>query len=217
MSDATSTEPAPTLLHRMGGVSGLVVGAVPSVAYTVVNAVAGLTAAIVVAVGISVGLIFLRRLRKESITPAVSGLLGVVLAVSIAYYTGSVKGFFLPGIWMSLAMAVVFAVSVVVRRPLVGVIWNVLTGADGRWHTDPVARRAFDVATLTFVVVFAARFVVQDWLYDAGSTGWLAFARIAMGYPLVAVALLVTYWAVRRARGRHSPARGLANAGGRSR
>lgn len=217
MSDPTSTEPAPTLLHRMGGVSGLAVGAVPSVAYTVVNAVAGLTAAIAVAVGVSVGLIFLRRLRKESITPAVSGLLGVVVAVSIACYTGSAKGFFLPGIWVSLAMAVVFAVSVLMRRPLVGVIWNVLTGADGRWHADPVARRAFDVATLAFVAVFAARFVVQDWLYGAGSTGWLAFARIAMGYPLVAVALLVTYWAVRRARGRHPQARGLDTAGGRSR
>lgn len=193
-------EAEPTLLHRMGGVSGLVVGAVPSVAYAIVNAFAGLTAAIVVAVGISVGLIVMRRLRKESITPAVSGLLGVVLAVSIAYYTGSAKGYFLPGIWVSLAMAVVCAVSVVVRRPLVGVIWNALTGADGEWRADRVARRAFDVATLAFVVVFAARFVVQDWLYDAGSTGWLAFARIAMGYPLVAVALLVTYWAVRRAR-----------------
>jgi hypothetical protein len=41
------------------------------------------------------------------------------------------------------------------------------------------------------VAVFAARFVVQDWLYGAGFTGWLAFARIAMGYPLVALAFLI--------------------------
>ncbi|MDZ4234728.1 MAG: DUF3159 domain-containing protein, partial [Dietzia sp.] len=108
-----------------------------------------------------------------------------------------------PGIWMSVAFAVVFAVSVMVRRPLVGVIWNALTsvGEHAPWHTDKRALHAFDIATLTFVAVFTARYVVQDWLYDAGSTGWLAFARIAMGYPMLALALLVTWWAVRRARG----------------
>jgi hypothetical protein len=144
-------------------------------------------------------------LRKEPIQPAVSGLLGVLIAALIAFYTGSAEGFFLPGIWASLVMAVVFAVSVVMRRPLVGVVWNLLTSSDVRqssWHADKVALRAFDVATLTFVALFAARFFVQEWLYDAGSTGWLAVARIAMGYPLLALALLVTYWASRRAKGR---------------
>jgi protein-S-isoprenylcysteine O-methyltransferase Ste14 len=93
---------------------------------------------------------------------------------------------------------------VVVRRPLVGVVWHALTSTGERvaWHADKGARHAFDVATLTFVAVFAARFVVQDWLYAAGSAGWLAFARIAMGYPLLGLALLVTFWAVRRARRR---------------
>ena len=144
-----------------------------------------------------------RKFRRESIQPAVSGLLGVVVASLIAFYTGSAEGYFLPGIWMSLVMAVVFMVSVVVRRPMVGVIWNALTSAGERtvWHSDERALRAFDVATLAFVAVFAARYVVQDWLYDAGSTGWLAFARIAMGYPMLSLALLVTWWAVRRARG----------------
>lgn len=198
----TAAERQPTLLERMGGVSGLVAGAVPTFAYVIANAIAGLDAAVLVAISASVGLIVVRRLRKESIQPAVSGLLGVVVASLIAFYTGSAEGYFLPGIWMSLVMAVVFMVSVVVRRPMVGVIWNALTSAGERavWHSDRRALRAFDVATLAFVAVFTARYVVQDWLYDAGSTGWLVFARVAMGYPMLALALLVTYWAVRRAR-----------------
>jgi hypothetical protein len=203
VTEVQNAERTPTLLERMGGVSGLIYASIPSVAYVIVNAIAGLDAAIVVAIGASSGLILLRVLRKEPIQPAVSGLLGVVVASLIALYTGSAKGYFLPGIWMSLAMAVVFAVSMVVRRPLVGVIWNALTSAGERtvWHTDKRALRAFDVATLAFVAVFTARYVVQDWLYDAGSAGWLAVARIAMGYPMLALALLVTWWAVRRARG----------------
>jgi hypothetical protein len=204
VDEAPAAERPPTLLDRMGGVSGLVYASVPTFAYVIANAIAGLDTAVVVAVGASVGLIVLRKFRKESIQPAVSGLLGVVVAALIAFYTGSAEGYFLPGIWASLVMAVVFTVSVLVRRPVVGVVWNLLASADARqsWHTDKVALRAFDVATLAFATVFVARFVVQYWLYGVGSAGWLAFARIAMGYPLLALALLVTYWAVRRARGR---------------
>lgn len=205
VNEPTGATPGPTLLDRMGGVSGLVVGAVPTFAYVIANAIAGLDAAVVVAIVVSVGLIILRKIGKKSIQPAVSGLLGVVVAALIAFHTGSAEGYFLPGIWMSLAAAIVFAISVTVRRPLVGVIWSLLTstnGAKSQWHADTVTLRAFDVATLAFVAVFAARYVVQDWLYDSGSAGWLAVARITMGYPLLALALLVTYWAARRARGR---------------
>lgn len=204
MTETQTTGQEPTLLERMGGVSGLIHASIPSVAYVIVNAIAGLVPAVVVAIGASAGLMLLRVLRREPIQPAVSGLLGVVVASLIALYTGSAEGYFLPGIWVSLILALVFSASVVVRRPLVGVIWHALTSAGERtvWHTDKRALRAFDVATLAFVAVFAARYVVQDWLYDAGSAGWLAFTRIAMGYPLLALALLVTYWAVRRARGR---------------
>ena len=35
---------------------------------------------------------------------------------------------------------------------------------------------------------------------DLASETWLGVARLAMGYPLVGVALLGTVWAVRRAR-----------------
>ncbi|MFI5507949.1 DUF3159 domain-containing protein [Mycobacterium sp. NPDC051804] len=194
----------PTLLERMGGVSGLVYASIPTLAYVIVNAIAGLNAAVVVAVGTSAGLIVLRLLRKEPLQPAVSGLLGVVVAAVIAFYTGSAEGYFLPGIWFSLIMAAVFTVSLVIRRPLVGVIWNLMrsAGPDPQWRRDKTVLHTFDVATLAFVAVFVARFVVQDSLYDAGSTGWLAFARIAMGYPLLALALLVVYWAVRRANRR---------------
>jgi len=191
-------QPNPTLLDHMGGLAGLVYSGLPSVAFVLVDAIAGLNAAVVVAVGAGAGITVLRLLRRESIQPAVSGLLGVAVAAFIAYQTGSAKDYFLLGIWVSAALAVVFLVSVLVRWPLVGVIWNLLNGAGHSWRGDRVSRQAYDIATWAFVAVFVARFVVQQWLYDADSTGWLGFARIAMGYPLLALALLVVVWAVRR-------------------
>lgn len=194
----------PTVLERMGGVSGLVLAGVPTFAYVIANAIAGLDVAVVVAVAVSAALIVFRLARRQPVQPAVSGLLGVVIAALIAYYTGSAENYFLPGIWISLAMAAAFAVSLLTRRPLVGVILNLLrsSGPDPAWRADKSVLRGFDIATLAFVALFAARFVVQQWLYDGGHTGWLAFARIGMGYPLLGVALLVVFWAVRRANRR---------------
>ena len=48
--------------------------------------------------------------------------------------------------------------------------------------------------------MFVARVVVQGLLYRYDAETWLGVARLAMGYPLVGIALLGTIWAVRRAR-----------------
>jgi hypothetical protein len=90
-------------------------------------------------------------------------------------------------------------VSVVVRRPMVGVLWSVLNGSDFDWRTDRRARFGFDVATAVWAVFLLARFVVQRYLYDLQQTEWLGVARLAMGLPLTALAALVTIWAIRRA------------------
>ena len=64
---------------------------------------------------------------------------------------------------------------------------------------DKIVRRYYDVATLAWLLVLGARFVVLRVLYNLDEVGWLGFARIAMGPPLVAAAFLVTIWAVRKA------------------
>ena len=199
---AATTPPGaakPTMLQQMGGIGGLVSSTVPVVVFVPVNAYVGLTAAIWSAVGVAVLVAVWRLVRREPLQPAVSGLLGVGVATFIAYRTGSAKGYFLFGIWASLVYAAVFTVSVAARWPLVGLIWHGINGDGQSWRADPALRHAYDIATLTWIGVFAARFAVQKWLYDGDSATLLGVARIAMGYPLTAVAILVTVWAVRRA------------------
>ena len=188
-----------TLLEQMGGVAGLAYSAVPIVVFVLVNAFTSLMPAIWSAIGVAVLIAVVRVVRREPLQPAISGLLGVVVCSFIAYRSGDAKGFFLLGIWTSLVYGAVFLVSVVVRWPLVGTAWSVLNGTGFDWRHHRRALRGYDLATLAWVLVFAAKFVVQQWLYAADQTGWLAVARIAMGYPLTGLALLVTVWAVRRA------------------
>ncbi|MGW0178032.1 DUF3159 domain-containing protein [Nocardia sp. NPDC003345] len=199
-AETVEQQPKPTMLDQMGGPSGVIYSGLPVVVFVIANAVGGLSAGVWSAVAFAAALAVFRLLRREPVQPAVSGLFGVAVAAGVAYWTGSAKDFFLLNIWQSLICAVLVLFTVVVRRPLVGLVWNALNSAGNAWRADRVSLRAYDIATLTLVAVFAARFVVQQWLYDGDHTGWLAFARIAMGYPLTGLAVLVMLWAVRRSK-----------------
>jgi hypothetical protein len=188
-----------TLLEQMGGVAGIAYSAVPIIVFVVVNALTGLMPAIWAAIGVAVAIAVVRMVRREPLQPALSGLLGVVVCSFLAYRSGDAKGFFLLGIWTSLVYGAAFLISVLVRWPLVGAAWSLLNRTGFEWRRQRRAMRGYDLATLAWVVVFAAKFVVQQWLYASDQTGWLAFARIVMGYPLTGLALLVTVWAIRRA------------------
>ena len=197
---AEPEEPAQTLLEQMGGLAGLVYSSVPVLVFVAVFLpTRGLAAAIWASVGSAVAILIWRLIRREPVQPAISGIFGVAVAAFIAYRTGSARGYFLFGIWTSLVYGAAFLVSVVVRWPLAGVVWSTLNGTGMAWRSDKLCRRDYDVATAVWVLVFGARFVVQEWLYQTNQVGWLGVARIAMGWPLTAVAALVTIWAVRKA------------------
>lgn len=197
--DATKAiDATQVLLSNLGGTSGIVYTAVPVVAFVTGNSIVALPFAIVLAVVVALVITVFRVRRGEPIVQAAGGLVGVITAGGIAAWTGSAGGYFLLGIWTSLVAAVVVVVSLIIRRPLTGVLWNALHSNEYNWRSDPSVLRAHDLATGAFAVLFAARYVVQDWLYDTDATGWLAFAKIAMGTPLFAIAVLVTVWAFRR-------------------
>ncbi|WP_082931881.1 DUF3159 domain-containing protein [Mycolicibacterium setense] len=207
-SPQSESEPAPppahgggrAVLDQMGGVSGLIYSSLPVVVFVPVSTAFGLMPAIAAALGVATLILIWRLIRRESVQPAVSGFFAVGVSALIAYLVGESKGYFLLGIWSSLLYAVAFGVSVVIRRPVVGYIWGWVNSHDRGWRDVRRAVLAFDVATLTWVAVFASRFLVQHYLYDSDETGWLGFARIAMGWPLTAVAALVTYLAIRAAQ-----------------
>ncbi|MCZ0726887.1 DUF3159 domain-containing protein [Mycolicibacterium iranicum] len=198
----TQSSPArgAAVLEQMGGISGLIYTSLPVVVFVPVSSAFGLMPAIGAALGVATLILVWRLVRKETVQPAISGFMGVGISALIACLVGASKGYFLLGIWTSLLWAVVFTLSVVIRRPVVGYIWGWVNAHDRRWREARGAVLAFDAATMVWVAVFASRFVVQHHLYDADQTGWLGVARIAMGWPLTAVAALVTYLAIRKAQ-----------------
>ena len=192
--------PGQALLGQLGGVSGLIYSALPVAVFVPVSTAFGLLPAIFSALGVAAVILVWRLIRRDSVQPAVAGFFGVGISALIAWLVGASKGYFLLGIWTSLIWATVFALSVLFRRPVVGYVWSWVNGHDRAWRASRRAVLAFDAATLTWVLVFGARFAVQQHLYESDQTGWLGVARIAMGWPLTAIAALVTYLAIRAAQ-----------------
>jgi len=185
------------LLEQIGGVAGVIYSSLPIVVFVPASNFFGLRVAVLSALGVAAAVLVWRLIRKQSSQPAISGFFGVAVCALIAYLMGDSKGYFLLGIWTSLVWAVVFAASIVIRRPVVGYIWSWASGQPQAWRELRSAVYAYDLATLTWALVFGSRFVVQRLLYNADQTGWLGVARIAMGWPLTAVAAVVTYLVVK--------------------
>ena len=159
-----------SVIDQLGGLSGLIYSSLPILIFVPVNSIWNLTAAIWAALGVAVAIAAWRLFRKDSLQPAISGFLGVGVSAFIAYRTGDAKGYFLFGIYTSLAYGAVFLISILVRWPLVGIIWGYLNGHGNLWRKHSSAVRLYDVATAAWALVFGARYLVQSQLYDTDHT-----------------------------------------------
>jgi uncharacterized protein DUF3159 len=194
-------EPGPTreqmVLDRMGGRMGFVYSTIPIVVFVTANMFLPLMATISIAVAVGVALTAFRIIRGERWTSAAGSLIGIAIAATIVALTGSARNYFVLGIWACFAGAVITIVSVLIRWPVSGIIWNFLHGGKYRWRADRSVMRAHILATLAAAAVLGSRFVIQQWLYLADSTSGLGVARIAMGTPLSALVAVVVVWAFR--------------------
>ena len=167
------------------------------VAFVTVNALTDLNTAAIVALAISGVIAVYRAIRRHPLTNAIGGVLGTGLAVFIALRTGSASGYFVPRALQNAGLALAFVISILVKRPLVGLIAAPLYHIPSGWHEDPRVRRPFAEASLVWVGLFALRATVYGVLIAAGKEGALAAAVVVLGWPAFLGTLWFTYRYVR--------------------
>jgi hypothetical protein len=172
----------------------------PGVAFVIAYSASGSDTRLSAVVAVCVAGVFAlaRLVRRESPQHAISGIVGVGFAAFIATRSGKAENFYLPGLLANTAYASAFLISLAVRRPLVGLIVGQLEGSS--WREDPERLRAFTLATWLWAGLFLLRLVVQLPLYLAGAVVALGIARTAMGLPLFALGLWLSWLIVRRDR-----------------
>jgi hypothetical protein len=135
------------------------------------------------------------------VLPAVGGLLLTAVSAGFALWTGNasdnfVLGFVINGIGLALML-----LSLVARRPLLGIVAGFLTG-DEHWRDDRAKFRVAVIGTLLWVGLFGIRLAVELPLYFADAAQALAATKLILGLPLYAVTLWLTWLLMRTAYAR---------------
>ena len=128
----------------------------------------------------------LRWRRGDRPLAALLGLLGVLVAALIALYTGRAADFFLAQLLSNVVSALVWALSVLVRWPLLGVIVGGALGQRTSWRRDPALLRAYCLASWVWVGQYLIRIAVFTPLWAVGAVVALGVARLVLSWPLVA-------------------------------
>jgi hypothetical protein len=123
---------------------------------------------------------------------------GVAVAAVVALRTGRAEDFFLVQVLSNAASSLVWASSIALRRPLLGLLVGVALGQRTRWRRDPALLRAYSRASWVWVGQYLFRLLVFVPLWYAGQVIALTMARIALSWPLVAVCLGASWWVLRR-------------------
>jgi hypothetical protein len=202
----------PSLVDALGGRRGMLDSALPAVTFVISYLVTGqsMTPALVAALLVGGVVAALRLARRDSLRHVLAGFAGVAVSVVVARTTGRPVDYFVPSLLSNSAAAIAWAVSIWVRRPLLGVVVGTVTRST-TWRTDERLLRAFQRASWIWTGSFVLRVVVMTPLWLSDQLVALGVAKVVMGWPMVLVVIWLSWqvlqpaYAARR-RGAESPA-----------
>lgn len=186
-----------TLFGAIGGLRGIIESLTPGLVFLIIFTITGeLVPSVIAPVAVAVVALLIRLIQRLPVLPAISGGVGIAASAGLALWTGRAADNFVGGFIINAVSLTVFAVSLLIRKPLVGVLASALSPKVA-WMTDPLPRRAVTIATTLWTVFFATRLAVQLPLYFANLTSALAATKLIMGLPLYAGMLWVTWMLLR--------------------
>ncbi|HEX2807228.1 MAG TPA: DUF3159 domain-containing protein [Kineosporiaceae bacterium] len=195
-----------SLQATIGGPLGLIESVLPMTLFSVVYGLgAEMVASLAAAAVPSVGFAIWRLIARQPLTQAISGALGIGIGAVIALRTGRAADFVLPSLIKNAAWGVGYAISILVRWPLVGVLLGFMLGEQLHWRSVPARARAYSRASWVWVGMFAVRLAVQIPLWMAGAAAALGLVNVVLGLPLFGLTIWLTWVIVQRVPVAHAP------------
>ena len=207
MSDATP--PPSELAKALGGTKGIIDSGLPPTVFVLVRLVAhNQAAAIGSALAVGVVILALRLGRKESLQQAFGGFFALALAAAVSAFTGTGKGFFLPGIVTTGLSGVAALISLLVGKPFVALALAAYDERYAGWRDNPALLRACRISTAVWTATLFLRAGVATYVYNikGDHAGLMLIVINAVKIPAIILAVGVTYFLVKQAAPPASPA-----------
>lgn len=181
--------------QAIGGWRGMVDSGLPAAVFVVAYLVSSqqLRPSVIAALVSGAVIAVVRLARRESLQQVVAGFFGVAISAFVATRTGKAENYFLIGILINVGYMLAYAVSCLVRWPLLGVVVGYVRGDATGWRQDPRQYRAYATASWIWVAMFGLRLVIQLPMYFAGAVGMLGVAKLVLGWPLFLLAAYLSY------------------------
>jgi hypothetical protein len=187
------------LLGAVGGIRGLIETILPGLGFLVIYTITQqLLPSVLGPVAIAVVFILARVIQRQPVMPAISGAIGIALSAGVALLTGNISNNFVLGFGINAVAVLALTISLLVRRPLVGVVIGLLTG-DEHWRHDAAKLRVAYVTSILWLLLSALRLAVQLPLYFGDLPDALAATKLLMGVPLYLGLLWATWMLARTA------------------
>ena len=180
------------IMSALGGKRGLIDSGLPAIIFLIVFNLSGkeINLAIWSALTLSICLTIYRLIKRQTLQHAFSGLIGVAICALISRRSGNAADFYLPGLWINAGYGSLYALTNLIKWPILGVLLGPILGENLLWRKDPKRLRAYINAGWLWVALFVSRLIVQYPLYESGNINALGTARLLMGYPL----FILTAW-----------------------
>lgn len=177
----------------------------PLMLFVLINGIFGLNTAVVVAVAAASVLGIIRLIRKQPWQYALAGVLGVVLASSMAFLTRSAVGYFIPAIAGNILLLVLAILSLALGKPLAAWASHLVRNWPLDWFWRKDTKPAYREVTWLWTAFFLGRLIIQVSLFQREDTVGLAWANILLGWPVTIAVLIISFiygsWRLRQLGG----------------
>lgn len=177
----------------------------PPLLFAIVNGRYQLTVASIWAIALALFLGIIRLARKQPLRYALGGLVGVLFASGIAYFSNNAANYYLPKIVSSAVLVFSALVSIVLGKPMAALTSHLTRGWDLDWYWRKDVKPAYQEVTVIWLLFFLMRLALQVILYRRGDVVELAWTNTLLGLPVTIAGLILSYlygiWRLRNLKG----------------
>jgi hypothetical protein len=165
---------------------------IPPLAFVILNNI-DLLVAIFSAIGLSLMLVTIRMIQKKTMTYALYGLSGVLIASAFAYFAESATNYFLPQVLSSALFFLIAFLSILFNRPIAAYLSHLTRGWPISWYRRKDVLPAYREVTYVWTMLLFIRMVVQIALFIEDDVMRLFWVNALTGLPTTIIVLVLSY------------------------